>query len=290
MKQFHHKPDSRIASLVARLAYAAILLVTISLFAAPRARADDQRAIEITPDVTTQSALNTLLAVTDKNTLNRQIDQLVSAPHGETARLVPQLLLFGSARQDDARARALGGRVLARLEGPKDSIVAALAPHLDNRDAAVQSMTRNLLTGYEDRSPTRPPDFAPYRALIEADVRAGKEPQTSLVRFMYESDPGVALQTMVRASQLRDPAEIKPILWGEHRVAELLWKRRYGFVARDAIDADAMQQLDLLSRHARWWVRLYVAQIAQSHPELATPELVRRLKNDTDARVRAVLH
>jgi hypothetical protein len=103
---------------------------------------------------------------------------------------------------------------------------------------------------------------------------------------MYASDPGSALIAMMRAYQLRDPAEIKSIRWAEHVVSELFWRRRYGFVDGKAVDPVAISELDKLSRDGHWWARLYVAQIVTQHSELAKPELVTRLAADENALVR----
>ena len=245
------------------------------------------RTVEIIPDDIYQVALTNLFSAPDKSSFNDQADRLLALREGDVQNPITQLLWFAAQHHQDARTRAFAGQVLARLSAPKEVIVAALAPQLDNRDETITAMVQDLLKGYEDHSATRPPDFSAYRALIEADVRAGREPQTSLVHFMYTSDPGTALQTMVRACQLRDPAEIKPILWSEHVVAELFWKRRYGFVDRNAVETAVLQELDKLSRHPRWWVRLYVAEIAGTHSELGEPEVVKRLTEDTDQRIRA---
>lgn len=246
----------------------------------------EDRTVEITPDDTFQAALADLFNAPDKAVFSRQADQLLALRAGDSKQLVAQLLWFAAQHHQDARTKAFVGNVLVRLSAPKHIIVAALAPQLDNRDETVRGMAQELLKSYEDRSATRVPDFSLYRALIEADVRAGREPQTSLVRFMYESEPGVALQAMVRAYQLREPEEIKTILWAEHVVAELLWKRRYGFVERKAVDAAAVQELEKLTRQPQWWVRLYVAEIVLAHPELGPADVVKRLQEDIDPRVR----
>ncbi|HKQ47912.1 MAG TPA: hypothetical protein VJZ71_07585 [Phycisphaerae bacterium] len=248
--------------------------------------ATNTRTVEITPDDTYQVALSKLFNAPDKSSFNVQADQLPALGEGDVQKLIPQLLWFAAQHHQDTRTHAFVGRVLSRLSAPKEVIVDALAPQLDNRDDTVTAMVQDLLRGYEDRSATRPPDFSAYRALIEADVRAGREPQTSLVKFMYESEPGTALQTMVRACQLRKPEEIKPLLWAEHVVAELLWKRQYGFVERTAADVAVVQELEKLSRQPQWWVRLYVVEIVLAYPELGPPGVVERLLEDADPRIR----
>jgi len=107
---------------------------------------------------------------------------------------------------------------------------------------------------------------------------------------MFDADPGTALTTLLPAYQLRDIEEIKQILWAEHVVSDLLWKRRYGFVARDAIEPAATEQLEKMSHHARWWVRLFVARIASDDTELASPATIDRLKGDSFSLVKETLH
>lgn len=244
--------------------------------------------VEITPDNASQASIESLINAPDKPAFNRQLDQLIERQGDDGRPLIPQLVWYAARHQQEARTKAFVGRVLAGITTPKSVIVETLVPHLDNKDIAIRGIVMELLASYEDRSATRPPDFSGYRALIEADVRAGREPRSSLVQFMYASDPGTALQTMVRAAQLRSPEEIKPILWSEHVVSELFWKRRYGFVERIAVDAAAVREIETLSRHARWWVRLYAAEIVKAHPELGEAGVVKRLKEDADIRIREV--
>ncbi len=251
-------------------------------FAAPAASAPD-----LSPDGVIQAAIGRVERAANADDARRQMDELVALGEREPAELVGQLVWYSAQHQGDRRARAIVGRAFSRLGAPKDVVVTALVTHLDDRDAAVRGDVRELLKGYEDRSATRPPDFSTYRAIIEDDVRHGREPRASLVELMYQSDAGTALLTMVRAYQLREPGEIKPILWAEHVVSDLLWKRRYGFAGANAVDAAALQQVELMSRHPRWWARLYAAEVVRTHPELGAAGMVDRLAGDGNGLVRA---
>lgn len=272
--------------------------------------------VVVDPMEAVQDALHGALEAKDRDSVAMKLDTAIAKTGNDPAAFVPQVLLFAAGRMEAvgnvavgaapggkpaqhdqaairrvdenerARIKAFVGLSLSRLAASKDALVSSLAPQLDNREDAIRMMARELLIGFEDRSASRTSDFSAYRAAIEEETRAGREPRTSLVLLMYESDPGLALQTMTRACQLRDPAEIKPILWSEHVVAELFWKRRFGFVARDAVEASAVRALDDLSRHPRWWVRLYVAELICQNAELAERSIVDRLKSDDDTRVR----
>lgn len=264
-----------------------LAILALVIWVAPMKAVDD-KTLEIAPDASIQTSLANLASAPDRSAFNRQVDQLIERQSDDGRPLIPQLVWYAAQHREESRTKAFVGRVLAGIDTPKIVIVETLVPHLDNKDIAIRGIVKELLANYEDRSATRPPDFSSYRALIEADVQAGREPRTSLVQFMYASDPGTALQTMVRAAQLRAPEEIKPILWSEHVVSELFWKRRYGFVERSAVDAAVVREIETLSRHARWWVRLYAAEIVKAHPELGGADIVKRLKEDADIRIREV--
>lgn len=257
--------------------------VIATLIQAGRALGAD-RAAAIAPDESYQSVLTSMAKASDRSDVDSLAERLVAM--GDRDRLVEQVVWFAAAGATSPETRGVAGRVLARIDRPKEPVVRTLARLLDDPNAAVQAVSREMLQGYEDQSATRPPDFSVYRAVIEDDVRAKREPQASLVRHMYESDAGAALLTMVRAYQLRKPEEIKPILWGEHVVSDLMWRRRYGFVEPRAVDSAAVRELAGMAKHRQWWVRLYVAEIVRANPELGGAEVLQRFAGDGNALVR----
>ena len=240
-------------------------------------------------DISYQAALAAIAGAPDRAARDAATDNLITINQRDLNRLVPQVVLYAARNEKDPAALAVAGHVFKRLQGDKQGVIAALAPLLDDADAAIRKLTADLLRGYEDRSAVRPPDFTVYHALLEADFRALRSPQSSLVQFMFEGDPGAALLTIMRASQLRDPAEIKPILWAEHVVADLLWRRQFGFVKRDAVDPAVVRELDKLSQHKSWWARMYVAEIIRKYPELGTKVIRDRLAADPHDLVKSAL-
>ncbi len=243
-----------------------------------------ERAGTVEPDESYQSVLKSIAQAGDRSEFERLVERLTSM--GDRDQLVGQLLWYSALDAKSPAARAVVGKVLARIDRPKTPVVRALLRRLDDPDVAVRTNVRELLRGYEDQSATRPPDFSVYREVIEEDVRARREPQASLVRHMYETDAGTALLTMVRANGLRRPAEIQPILWAEHVVSDLMWRRQFGFAAPRQVDAAAMRELEAMSRSRWWWVRLYVAEIVRSNPELGGDVVVQRLAGDGNGLVR----
>ena len=244
--------------------------------------------LTIQPDDAHQAAIADLSRATSAAAFRIAMQRLTDMGEPDRKQLVSQLLWYAVLHRENTRTPALIGRVLKQIDASKEVIVTALVPHLDNTDATIRAVVKVLLHGYEDASAERPPDFSTYRSILEADFRAGREPRASLVRFMYETDPGTGLRTMVRAMGLRRPEEIKPILWGEHVVAELFWKRRFGFIERSGVDPAAVRELDKLARNPAWWVRLYCACVLKGNSELATHEMLGRLTADPHPVVKEV--
>jgi hypothetical protein len=93
----------------------------------------------------------------------------------------------------------------------------------------------------------------------------------------------------MRAHQLRQPDELKAILWAEHVVSDVLWMQQYGFLSPDEVEPAATRELVKLSGHKEWWVRLYVAGIIRQHPSFRQPELIDRLQRDEHPWIREVI-
>jgi hypothetical protein len=85
---------------------------------------------------------------------------------------------------------------------------------------------------------------------------------------------------------LHDGEQRKPFLWAGHVVDDMLWKRQNGFIPPKEIPAEVPPQLDLMAARPEWWARLYVAAIMAQHKELATPELITKLRRDENELVR----
>lgn len=273
---------------------AACLLLPLRLSAGAAAQGGPapepvERMVTVSPVAACQTALAELRSAGDLADMEARIDRLLAMHGQDRDEFLAQLLFFAARPQADAASRAVAGHVLKRLDASKQTVAAAVAPHLDNTDEAIRAAAREVLIGLEDRSASRPADFSAYHAIIEADVRAGRALQASLVCHMYESDPGQALLTMLRAHQLRRPEEIRPILWAEHVIADLFWRRTHGFVERKAVTPEAVAELDRLSISPHWWARLYVAENVCKHPELATEQIIERLPADESALVRGAL-
>lgn len=203
----------------------------------------------------------------------------------DSAELIPRLVRF-SAHAENTREGMAAGVIIERLRLSRSAVIAGLIPHLGTEDEPFDASIRGILRSYEGRDGDRAPDFSIYREFVESAARADEHPPESLVLYLYESDPGAALMLMMRAHGLRDPTEIKAVLWGEHVVADALWRQRYGFLEPGRVDPDAARELSRLATSSQWWARLYVAEILHQHAVFRRDGLVAALAHDSHALVR----
>ena len=264
------------------------ILLALILFTIPPGAAvavdDNQPAVH--PDPAIQAAIARVVDARTREQQHAGLDQLVELDTASHQQLVRQLVYFASRAQSTKDAMVVGV-VIRRMDIPDATIARALVPCLDTTDRALDESVRNILGGLEKRAAGRRPDFSIYREIIADHLRAGEQLPDGLIRYMYDADPGVALLTLMRAHQLREPEELKVILWAEHVVSDVLWKQQYGFLNRDEIEPAAARELARLSNHNEWWVRLYVAEIMRQQPGFRQPGLIGKLINDRHQVVQA---
>ena len=207
------------------------------------------------------------------------------------ATLVPQLVYYSMHGEDVLESMAFELAVhflnfADRLE--EATIASALMPYLATRDPELKKEITGYLSHIEDWRNGRP-DYSHYRSLVAAAERAREALPRPLIRYMYESDPGMAVLSVMRASMLRNRSEVKLILCAEHLVADVLWKWQYGFLERGTVEPQAVEALRELARHPRWWARLYVAEIMRQYSQFRTDDLIEALLLDRDESVRSVV-
>ena len=234
----------------------------------PRVWTEIRRAIRAADETELESALNTLRNIGGADFQD----------------LVPQLFLFSKDATDTREGMAFGGLV-DQLRIPDMAIVRALVPLLESADRELRREIGNVLSEFEDRSVDRPPSFAVYRGLLEESMRSGQDLPPGLVRYLYETDPGTALLLMMRIHAV-DISESRGILWAEHVVADNLWKQRFGFLGKDEVEPEALEQVGLLAQHPRWWARAYAAALTSRHPAFASVDSREALRRDAHPVVR----
>lgn len=201
-------------------------------------------------------------------------------------RLVREVVLY-SSQAADMKNTMTGGVILGELKLQDRDLVEAVMPLLGSNNPDEVKAARGALEGVEDRSAGRRPDYSTYRAILEERIRAKQELPAPFVRYIYEAHPGEALLAMMRAHQLREPAELKEILWAEHVVSDTLWKQQFGFLAPTAVEPEAAGQLSRLAGHPQWWARLYAVEIMRQHEAFHQAEVVETLQDDAHELVRA---
>jgi len=185
------------------------------------------------------------------------------------------IFLRDASGTEEAMSAAL---VLDQLGFTAAEKIAAVVPRLDTPDAALRRVLYDLL-GTVDRAAGGEPEFTAYLALL-----GGDSPAPGLVRYLYETSPGAAVEAMrrahpgaVAADEDRDVGAVEAMLQRE--------------VRGETLPATALREpaasLERLSRSKVWWLRLYAAAALHAEPALATPDVKARLEHDEHALVRA---
>lgn len=290
MKRLRQSGMRRAGGVPVRLG--AMALVAMLFMHGAASRADEpaspqqQGRMETAPIAEYQAAIAELATVESRSDFAGKLDRLLAMDGPDRKVVVGQVLHFAARGERDEKTAGIVGEVVRQLAESKEVLVAAVVPHLDNADEGVQKAAREVLAELEDRSASRPADLSVYYGIVESAIRAGERPQASLVMHLYEVDPGQAMLLMMRAHQLRGAEELRPILWAEHTVSDLLWQRRFGFVERTATTPAARAEIAKMSASRQWWARLYAAEMIGRHPELGDAAMAKRLAEDEEPLVR----
>jgi len=197
---------------------------------------------------------------------------------GRRDEVLLQLVLYLSVSMGTERSMA-GALILQRLEFTLEEKLDVALPNLESDDPSLRRVLTELL-GTIDRAEGGEPDFRLYEARIMKDRLS---PPPALIRYIYEVSPDAALRSMERVYGAAGAGAaldaLKEIISG--RDASTAWS------ARDL--AEARGALEALGADPAWWRRLYVAALLRRDPELATPTLTDRLRNDSNQLVRAAL-
>jgi hypothetical protein len=263
-----------------------VILASVAGGIAADAAGDDQAKVD--PDPAFQAAVASVVRAADEQQQRAALGRLRAMDDAAREQLIRQLVYYSSHAANTKDAMAAGA-VIHWLGIPDSAVVSALVPLLDTPDADMRRSARGILRGFESWTAGHRPDFSVYRENIADRLRGGEEPPVGLIQHLYEADPGEALLTLMRAYQLREPGELKLVLWAEHVVSDVLWKQQYGFLSPDEIEPAAAEELVRLSTHPAWWARLYVAETMRQHPAFRQSALIAHLARDPHPLVRAAI-
>ncbi len=251
---------------------------------------------DLCPDEQIQQILTSLadsIRNEDSEATQKHLDEMrnLSGRGRDYKKLISQLVLYAIEIENKGNASVIEAMlpaiVMEQLTIPNGQVVAALIPYLHSTDAAIRRFAKEMLRSQEGRTATRPPDFSYYHSFLQARGEQGLKVRRELVLYLYETDLGEAVLTIMRAT-IRNSQEMKPILWTEHQVSDVLWQWQFSFLRRDQVTPGAAEALADLVDHPQWWARLYVAEIMRQHPAFRTDELIEALIADPDESVRSV--
>ncbi|GJM23955.1 MAG: hypothetical protein DHS20C16_03700 [Phycisphaerae bacterium] len=264
--------------------------VLVALFACTtdiQTNADDVRPVDsskpvVAPNQEMQSLFGDFVTSNDEAARESLLGRLRQYDRTDRTTLVQQLTLFAMDAQS-TRSSMFAGALISEFKMSDDDVIKSLIPMMATDNAKLQKQIKGMLAEYEDQSASRPPDFSKYRAIIANEIREGRAAPVELVLHMYDVDPGAGLLTMMRASQMRDPDELREVLWAEHVVSDSIWQKTHGFIERDAVESQATEQLERIAGHSKWWARLYVPAVMKREPTLKSMGLLEGLSNDPNA-------
>ena len=172
-------------------------------------------------------------------------------------------------------------------------------------------------------SPLEPVNYKDYISYVAGKMIRNEEIPAGFAERLFQASPERALIVFIRAYQQRDvPAQLaeikkqveaartqrqdpnviipqrppvqrrqpdeslRSILLASHIVSDAIWFTRNGFNEEfQKVLPRANEQLAVLADHEHWWVRLYVAEIMQQHPELRQADIVQKFTSDANASV-----
>lgn len=219
----------------------------------------------------------------------------------ETRPLYKELLIEALAR-DEEIVDAMFANLLLSMT-PPEILLEAIVPELGPKGKLHRilegkySDTRKRL---ERQSPQGHPGeagFRHYSSYLENHQDVVTAPY--LIAHMFRTAPGEAFHALIQARYFGVPypplplskgasnnAGIRPLLYAEHVISDVIWHQHFRFDIAPEQLAKAKNELNTLSQHKDWWVRLYVAEIMQQHPELRVKEVTERLKKDENELIR----
>lgn len=213
------------------------------------------------------------------------LDRLREELGKNAARLVPQIVIFQRKTKDE-RAAFKCEFLLTELSRvlSKDEIIAAVAPYLRSEDPKIKRRIANILHRICSGEPRV--DFLPiFRFLKDYTGIEESGIQDELVEYMFRTSPGAALLTFVNVLGI----DRRNLLWAEHLISDTVWKQQHGFLKASEVESGALDELEKLSRHREWWVRLYAAEILRAHRAFRRQDIIDRLKQDKNPLVRRSL-
>jgi len=221
--------------------------------------------ISIQPNKEIQSLLKGLLSTNEHEMLSGteeafrgKLEQLRKLAKTDTE-IVSQLIYF-SIYAKGMKESMLPGVIIEQMKIPDSTFAEVGLPLLDSKDESMRKIAAKWLTR-ADHVSKGGVDFSRYESIL----REKKDnPPQGLIRYMYNRNPQTAVATVARVYG-KDVPE-----------SEITTKAKSG----------VKESVEYFSGRSEWWAHLYVATMMEKEPYLRTPELIKKLEQDTDPLVR----
>ena len=161
----------------------------------------------VAPDL--RDEIHRVIGAQNDTERNNALDALRAGAGEEHEILIRELFRFfrESTNTREAMAFAL---IRGALPIPDEHLIRALAPLFEQRDDTLNAALSDVLSEFEQRSPSGGPDFAVYLPFLTSEPRPG------LMRYMMATDRDAALRTLARA---REREGVEALRWVEQVVA-----------------------------------------------------------------------
>ena len=292
----------------ALLAVELLLGVLAAEYAVAQTLVKREPAIQPLPEFQAQIQ-RTAEAREDAQLFYREFIALSAMAQGREQEMVEQLAYFTQhITEGELGIRVLEvRRILDMMHHIDDGvIVAALAPYLNASDDGLRSLVQDWFEshdsvgGYQPIEALQPVNYSRYHGYIKGKLLKQEPLPQAFVDYIYKR-PGNALLAFAyaydNASKARKdpgsdawPEDMKQLLWAEHVVSDAVWRIENEHWDRiDEIRPQAIAELEELSKHDAWWVRLYAAHVVKRHSQLAADGLKERLRKDKHVLIREAL-
>lgn len=248
----------------------------------------------ISSNAVVQSEINRIIDLcannaTSEDTAKQAIEAFLSFKGLDRRELLLQTLLSykGDAdHRENPQGEILKRTLIFRLaEGiPEQDLVALLVPYLEaTTEPQMQHNLMMPLNAILFRNGRHRPDFKKLEPFLA--TKKASPPTNLITRVMLQNNPHAALNTL--AEVYAESPDEKKLLQATAPTVQKASEATRGHMPNSGEMRDvAMSELAGLSNRKEWWVRLYVAAVMEKEPYLRTPELVKKLEQDTDPLVR----
>lgn len=183
---------------------------------------------------------------------------------------------------------------------PPSIVLEAIAPHigeggklegiLEGKHSDIAKyIQRQIQQGYI----IGPPNFIEYIRFLQNNKR--RKNYDVIVDHMFRTDPQRAFVAMLWADYGFNPyarrnpylrckkeeaANVRNLQYVQHRISDYLYRKRYSFPVSDEETKQFNKNLEELSRHSKWWVRLYVVCLIEEERFIQNEDVLKKLSKD----------